>query len=398
MKREYQSAVHFKKESKTDLCLGTAVFVFILGILSVTFELQYQSAGGSLNWFGHCISASAIILGCLVVFGLIHSYKNYGQVAFAIDSNDQGLWINSGRKLQMIYIPFSMVEITCNQGILTIKYQNAFCYTSKGKLRMLSSGKERFRIKTVDKNEFQEFVTRLNQLARKSNEIKLSEQDLQVSSFKWESLLGGILLFCGLACTLGFNPGIDAFVSQFIGQKTNSTTSSDNFNAEPDNSQYFKWKDLKYNQAYVAKKINLTVNKAYRGQTKSGKNVVIFNVTLLSKSSDSEVGNFYMTTDKNILSDGGEYAQSPLNTTILSVGGKNSPVVNQLDDEDDYCNPMTEGTGKKLTFNVVFSLSNEKKTGYLIYTDFDLQGKPDEFNNQPAYILKFDPQKLEVLQ
>ena len=289
MKREYQSAVHFRKESKTDLCLGTAVFVFILGILSVTFELQYQSAGGSLNWFGHCISASAIILGCLVVFGLIHSYKNYGQVAFAIDSNDQGLWINSGRKLQMIYIPFSMVEITCNQGILTIKYQNAFCYTSKGKLRMLSSGKERFRIKTVDKNEFQEFVTRLNQLARKSNEIKLSEQDLQVSSFKWESLLGGILLFCGLVCTLGFNPGIDAFVSQFIGQKTNSTTSSDNFNAEPDNSQYFKWKDLKYNQAYVAKKINLTVNKAYRGQTKSGKNVVIFNVTLLSKSSDQKL-------------------------------------------------------------------------------------------------------------
>lgn len=401
MKREYQSAVHFKKESKADLCFGTAIFVFILGILSVTFELQYQSVGGYLNWFCRCIGASVIILGCLAAFGLIRSYKNCGQIAFAIDSNDQGLWINSGRKLRMIYIPFSMVEVACNQDILTIKYQNAFCYTSKGKLRMLSSENERFRIETVDENEFQKFAIQFNELARKTNEIKLGEQDSKVTLFRWEPLFGGILLFCGLVCSIGFNPRIDAFINQIMSSNhgSSSTTSLDDHPATtPTNSQYFKWKNLHSNQTYVAKKINLTVNKAYRGQTKSGKNVVIFNVTLLSKSSDSEVGNFYMTTDKNILSDGDECVQNPLNATVLSVGGRNLPVVNQLDDDEDYCSPMTEGAGKKLTFNVVFNLSDEKKTSYLIYTDFDLQGIPDEFSNQPAYILKFDPQKLEVLQ
>lgn len=313
--------------------------------------------------------------------------------AFTIDSKDQGIWLNSGRQFRMIYIPFSMLEITCKPGIINFKYRNAFYYTRKGKMRMLRSGNEHLRMGAVDEDELKNFVIRFNQLTSKQRAIILAEQDPKHSMLRFESVLGGTFLLLGVIATIFFNPALNTK----IGNVTKSDTSSSSL--ENKYSSDFKEQDLKFGQKYTTKDMNITINKGYRAKTDQGRQVVIFNITLSGKkdSPDVQSDNFYITSDKDILSDGENFAETPLKATTLLIDGKKTPVVNQLNDYENYCDPSWDAT-KKLTYNIVLGLTDTDKTNYFIYSDFGLQDPPDESSNTPAYIWKFAPQKLEVLQ
>lgn len=158
-----------------------------------------------------CIAGSAIVIVTLLVFGIINAYQGLQEkFAFAIDSNDQGIWLNSGRQFWMIYIPFSMLEITCKPGIINFKYRNrnAFYYTRKGKMRMLRSGNEHLRMGAVDEDELKNFVIRFNQLNIKQRAIILAEQDPKHSVLRFESMFGGTFLLLGVIATIFFNPAL----------------------------------------------------------------------------------------------------------------------------------------------------------------------------------------------
>lgn len=397
MKREYQSIVHLKKEKKTSLYFEVSIFVFIIGLVTFLANLQYNGSEGSPGWFTRCIIASAIIIITLLVFGIINAYRmSQKQFAFAIDSNDQGIWLNSGRQFRMIYIPFSMLEIECTPGMLNFKYQNAFYYTKNGKTRMLRPGNERLRMEAVDENELQNFAIRFNQLASKQRAIILANQDPEQSIFRFEPLIGRVLLFIGLIFIVGFNPTIDNYIGSVMTGDSSSTSVDDD---DTKSNSNFKTQDLKFGRPYSTKEFNITINKAYRAKTDQGKKVVIFNVTVNGKKEDTTIDsyNFYITSDKKVLSDGEEYARTPLYATTISVGGKNKPVVNQLNDEDNYGSTELEN-GRSATFNIVLGLTDENKDNYLIYSNFGIDDDPDQYENKPGYMWKFNPQKLEVLQ
>lgn len=191
------------------------------------------------------------------------------------------------------------------------------------------------------------------------------------------------------------------FLIQHLNTKIGNVTKSDTSSSSSENkySSDFKEQDLKFGQKYTTKDVNITINKGYRAKTDQGRQVVIFNVTLSGgkDSPDVQSDNFYITSDKDILSDGETFAETPLKATTLLIGGKKTPVVNQLNDYENYCDPSWDAT-KKLTYNIVLGLTDTDKTNYFIYSDFGLQDPPDESSNTPAYIWKFAPQKLEVLQ
>ena len=391
MKREYQSAVHFRKESKQEIKFGIAVLVFILGIVMFGIKFQYKSMQISAKWFYRYAGADTLLVICTLIWGLFCSFGMDHELAFAIDNNEQGIWLSSMRNYQMIYIPFSMVEITCARGMLTFKYQNAFCYNRNQKIRMLAKGLERIRISAVDEDELKAFVADFNQLTSKARMLELDDGKNDEQSFlKFEPAASKILFLLGICGITLFNPLVVAGLSD------HSSSSHDVTSTE--NASYFKNEDLHFNQVYSTKDLNIEINKGYLAQTSAGKQVVIFNVTVTGKKSDADIGagDFYLTSDKDVIKDGNEYVSNPLNATTLSVGGKPTPVVNQLDNDDNYCSPEFDG-GKKLTFNVVFSLSDLKKTNYFIYSNFGFDD-PDGYENKPAYIFKFDPQKLEVLK
>lgn len=390
MKREYQSAVHFKKESKAEIKFGIAILVFILGILMLATKFQYDSMQISAKWFYRYAAAGTLMIVCALVWGLFCSFGMDHELAFAIDNNKQGIWLNSMRSYQRIYIPFSMVEITCERGMLTFKYQNAFCYKQNKKIRMLAKGLERIKIAAVDEEELNAFVADFNELTSKERTLELDNAQNGQSFFKFESVASKIFFLLGICGIVLFNP------LTVVGLPGHSSSSHDFTSTE--NANYFKNEDLRFNQMYSTKELNIEINKGYLAQTSAGKQVVIFNVTVTGKKSDADISanDFFLTSDKEIVKDGYEYASVPLNATTLSVGGKSTPVVNQIDDDDNYCSPELD-SGKKLTFNVVFSLSDPKKTNYFVYSNFGF-GNPDEYENKPAYVFKFDPQKLEVLK
>lgn len=162
MKREYQSAVHFKKESKQEIKFGIAVLVFILGIVMFGIKFQYKSMQITDEWFYRYAGAGTLMVICMLIWGLFCSFGMNHEIAFAIDNNEQGIWLSSMRNYRMIYIPFSMVEITCGRGMLTFKYQNAFCYKRNQKIRMLAKGLERIRVSAVNEEELKAFVADFN--------------------------------------------------------------------------------------------------------------------------------------------------------------------------------------------------------------------------------------------
>lgn len=387
MKREYQSAVHFKKESKQEIKFGIAVLVFILGIVMFGIKFQYNAMQITAKWFYRYAGAGTLMVICMLIWGLFCSFGMNHEIAFAIDNNEQGIWLSSMRNYQMIYIPFSMVEITCVRGMLTFKYQNAFCYKRNQKIRMLPKGLERIRISAVAEEELKAFVADFNQLTSKARTLELDDGQNEQSLLKFEPAASKILFLLGILSIILYNPL--ALPSHSSSNQDSTTTG---------NANYFKNENLHFNQVYSTKDLNIEINKGYLAQTSAGKQVVIFNVTVTGKKSDADIGagDFYLTSDKDVIKDGDEYANNPLNATTLSVGGKSTPVVDQLDNDDNYCSPEFDG-GKKLTFNVVFSLSDPKKTNYFIYSNFGFDD-PDGFENKPAYIFKFDPQKLEVLK
>ena len=390
MKREYQSAVHFKKESKQEIKFGIAVLVFILGIVMFGIKFQYKSMQITDEWFYRYAGAGTLMVICMLIWGLFCSFGMNHEIAFAIDNNEQGIWLSSMRNYRMIYIPFSMVEITCGRGMLTFKYQNAFCYKRNQKIRMLAKGLERIRVSAVNEEELKAFVADFNQLTSKERALELDDGQNEQSLLKFEPAASKILFLLGILSIILYNPLVAAGLPDHSSSNQDSTTMG--------NANYFKNENLHFNQVYSTKDLNIEINKGYLAQTSAGKQVVIFNVTVNGKKSDADIGagDFYLTSDKDVIKDGEEYANNPLNATTLSVGGKSTPVVNQLDNDDNYCSPEFDG-GKKLTFNVVFSLSDPKKTNYFIYSSFGFDD-PEGFENKPAYIFKFDPQKLEVLK
>ena len=390
MKREYQSAVHFKKESKQEIKFGIAVLVFILGIVMFGIKFQYKSMQITDEWFYRYAGAGTLMVICMLIWGLFCSFGMNHEIAFAIDNNEQGIWLSSMRNYRMIYIPFSMVEITCGRGMLTFKYQNAFCYKRNQKIRMLAKGLERIRVSAVNEEELKAFVADFNQLTSKERALELDDGQNEQSLLKFEPAASKILFLLGILSIILYNPLAAAGLPDHSSSNQDSTTTG--------NANYFKNENLHFNQVYSTKDLNIEINKGYLAQTSAGKQVVIFNVTVNGKKSDADIGagDFYLTSDKDVIKDGEEYANNPLNATTLSVGGKSTPVVNQLDNDDNYCSPEFDG-GKKLTFNVVFSLSDPKKTNYFIYSNFGFND-PEGFENKPAYIFKFDPQKLEVLK
>lgn len=390
MKREYQSAVHFKKESKHAVRFGIAILVFILGVVMFGIKFQYDSMQITAKWFYRYAEAGTLMVVCALIWGLFCSFRVDHELAFAIDNNEQGIWLSSMRNYQMIYIPFSMVEITCERGMLTFKYQNAFCYKRNQKIRMLAKGLERVRVSAIDEEELKAFVADFNQLTSKERALELDDVQDEQSFLKFEPTASKILFLLGIFSIILYNP------LTLMGLPDHSSSSQDSITTG--NANYFKNENLHFNQVYSTKDLNIVINKGYLAQTSAGKQVVIFNVTVNGKKSDADIGagDFYLTSDKEIVKDGDDYARNPLNATVLSIGGKSTPVVNQLDNDDNYCSPELDG-GKKLTFNVVFSLSDQKKTNYFIYSDFGFDD-PDGFENKPAYIFKFDPQKLEVLK
>lgn len=390
MKREYQSVVHFHKENRANIKLGIAVLLFILGLVMLGSRFQANSIRVGFKWFCRYAYAGGLVIACLLIFGLICSFGMDHELAFAIDSNNQGIWLYSMRSYQLIYIPFSMLEITCNRGILTFKYQNAFCYKKNHKIRMLSKGMERIRVAAVYEEELKGFIANFNQLTSKERALDLSDVSTDQSILKVESIVSRIFFLFGMFCILLFNP---LTIAYFTG---NSLPTQDSTFSE--GASYFKNEDLQFNRAYSTKNMNIVINKGYQAQTTDGKQVVIFNITVTGKTDDANIdaGDFYLTSDKKIAKDGVEYAHNPMNATTLMVKGKSTPVVNQLNDDDNYGNPELH-SGKKITFNVVLGLSDSKEPNYLVYTDFGFD-YPDEYENKPAYIFKFDPQKLEVLE
>ena len=175
MKREYQSAVHFKKESKHAIKFGIAILVFILGVVMFGIKFQYDSMQITAKWFYRYAEAGTLMVVCALIWGLFCSFGMDHELAFAIDNNQQGIWLSSMRNYQMIYIPFSMVEITCGRGMLTFKYQNAFCYKRNQKIRMLAKGLERIRISAVDEKELEAFVADFSQLTSKERALELDD-------------------------------------------------------------------------------------------------------------------------------------------------------------------------------------------------------------------------------
>ena len=96
MKREYQSIVHYKKENRSTVILGISIFVFILGLVSALVEMQIKWIDRCQGWYDRCLGISAMIIVFFTIWGLACSYKkSQNSIAFAIDSNDQGVWINS---------------------------------------------------------------------------------------------------------------------------------------------------------------------------------------------------------------------------------------------------------------------------------------------------------------
>lgn len=394
MKREYQSIVHYKKENRSTVILGISIFVFILGLVSALVEMQIKWIDRCQGWYDRCLGTSAMIIVFFTIWGLACSYKkSQNSIAFAIDSNDQGVWINSGWQSRMIYVPFSMLEIKCSHGMITFKYQKAFFYNKKNKLRMRSLGNESLRVTAVNKDELRNFITRFNQLTSHDKNIKFPQKVTSVL-VKYEPILGKGLLFTGLILmlTLICSLGLDSGSSDNSSHDTSSTETRD--------TEYIKYNNLKFNKVYATKKFNFVINKGYRAKTAQNKQVVIFNVTVSAKDNYDylDKDDFYITTDKDIISDGADYAHNPINSTFIMIGNKETPVVNQMNDDQNYCNPSFENANKK-TMNIVFNLSELKKPNYFIYSAFDLDSEPiDKDDDRPSYILKFDPQKLEVLQ
>lgn len=128
------------------------------------------------------------------------------ELAFAIDNNEQGIWLSSMRNYRMIYIPFSMVEITCGRGMLTFKYQNAFCYKRNQKIRMLPKGLERIRVSAVDEGELKAFVADFNQLTSKERALELDDGKNEQSFLKFESAASKILFLLGIFSIVLYNP------------------------------------------------------------------------------------------------------------------------------------------------------------------------------------------------
>lgn len=398
MKREYQSVVHYEKENKSTLALGVSIFVFVLGLVSALVEMQIKWIDSYQGWYSRCLGISVMIIVFFTIWGLACSYKkSQNAIAFAIDSNDQGVWINSGWQSRMIYVPFSMLEIKFTHGMITFKYQKAFFYNKKSKLRMRSLGNESLRVTAVNRNELRNFITQFNQLTSHDKNIKLPQKAKATSVLvKYEPMFGKGLLFTGLILMLTLICGIGS------GSGSSDDSNYDTPDTGTRSTEYIKYNDLKFNKVYATKKFNFVINKGYRAKTAQNKQVVIFNVTVSAKNKYDylDKDDFYITTDKDIISDGADYAHNPMNSTFIMAGGKETPVVNQMNDDQNYCDPTfeSEGTNKK-TMNIVFNLSEPKKSNYFIYSAFNLDSEPnDKDDDRPSYILKFDPQKLEVLQ
>lgn len=383
MKREYQNIVNYKKESTVDIVLGISIFIFIMGIASLLVTIAFGKIDYSQIWYCKCIVAIAMILVFFVIWGLCLSYRRSKKetIAFAIDSNEQGIWINSGWRYRMIYVPFSFIKASYNNGIVTFKYEKAFYYTKNSQIRLCSFGKEQFRINSINKNQFDKFSSHFNRLVSKEKKIKFEKSNENMIFVKEATCF--ILLILGLSLTIccnkhNFNKDIASTVS----------------------AKYVKKEKLQFNHEYSTSKFDFIINKGYRARSSKGKQVVIFNISLTAK--DDFVGfdsdDLYITTDKDIFNDGQNYADNPLSSSSILIDGKSTPVINQLNSYEGYGDPESTA-GKKLTYNVVFELPSSAKTNYFIYNDFYLKRTPaSKDDSTPSYVLKFNPQKLEVLK
>lgn len=383
MKRKYQNVVNYKENDIIDVALGVSIFIFIMGLASLLVTINLGKLDFSQSWYRRCIIAIAMIMIFFIIWELGISYKNSKQnnIAFAIDSNEQGIWINSKWKRRMIYVPFSFINASYNSGIVTFNYEKAFYYNKRSQLRLYSLGKEQFRITSINKNQFDKFSSHFNRLVGTDKKIKFQKNNKEMLFVREATCF--ILFFLGLIFTIGCNK------HNFSKNMTSSI-----------NSKYVKKEKLRFNHEYSTSKFNFTINKGYRARSSQGKPVVIFNISLTAKDNfiSFENGDLYITTDKNIFNDGQDYAENPLDSSSILIDGKSTPVINQLNSDSGYGDPSS-AEDKKLTYNVVFELQSLRKTNYFIYNDFYLNKTPDSKEESvPSYVLNFNPQKLEVLK
>lgn len=392
MKREYQNAVFFKKEDKKYYFIGIGFIFLLCGItthLLGSLEYLYLGDQDEVTWFYHEMMMCCVIssIAIVLIFFMVRKNRLNKRLAFAIDKSGQGIWLNSFVNLKMIFIPFSMLEIDIVHASIIFKYKHAFYCNSRGRMVVKKGKKEKISYQLINEDQFDKFVKIYNLMSDQDKKVDFDKAEINqhISKYSIKHLkgIGTLLSIIGIVM-ITYN--LFPLALDSVQLNTNNVV---------------KYQNLKLNHTYSTSKADFKVNKAYVARNEKNQKIVIFNMSFKEKSQDDTFNifsNLYISSDKNILQEQGTGAKPPVRHSDM-VMSNNHPtaIMNQLTNEQ-YCNKDLSASGGTGTYNVVFKLSDFKNKDYLVYTGDNFEVHPKSYEEKPTYILKFNPNRLEVLQ
>lgn len=383
MDYNYLEKVSFRqppqKELGPALIGAVAVIIFYL----VTFFWK-QSA-----WL-HLLEALGILV--LIFFAnygrrFYHRLRPRSELALALDASQKGIWIWSQHYRRQLFIPFNMLKSTSQDDyLLTFTYQGAFYFDRHQTPHALSSGVVSLVTRDLEsKKSLVEFLQVYNHLVEKKYRFDFSSKgSLPMRGSvvwlkpKYQRVLKTVAVLLLLA-----NTG-----SVVIAERNRRNPYHEI------NTRYIK--TVSYHKGLVlkTKQQELTLVNAYMAKDIDGNDIVIFRIKKANNKESFSNRRFGIVAKEN--RDGTTSTVTALSGVTLKRQGQEMDVINLLRDGDNVITQNIDRSLPNVTFNVAFKWRPDQRQ-YFVSRDFSGE-KPDDYNDTPAYFVRFSKKDLEEIK
>lgn len=383
MDYNYLEKVNFRqsppKELGPALVGAVAVIIFYL----VTFFWK-QSV-----WLQLLEAIGIVSLISLASYGrrFYHHLRPRSELALALDASQKGIWIWSQHYRRQLFIPFNMLKST-NQDdyLLTFTYQGAFYFDRRQTPHALPSGVVSLITRDLEsKKNLVKFLQAYNHLVEKKYRFDFSSKgslpmrgEAVWLSPKYQRVLKvvAVLLLC-------VNVG-NVFITE---QKRKNPY-------QEINTRYIKTVSYHKGMVLKTKQQELTLVNAYMAKDIDGNDIVIFRIKKANNKESFTNRRFGIVAKEN--RDGTTSTVTALSGVTLKRQGQEMDVINLLRDDDNVITQNIDWSLPDVTFNVAFKWRPDQRQ-YFVSRDFSGK-KPDDYNDAPAYFVRFSKKDLEEIK